>query len=127
MSVTNEKKPKNSSFNYILIVPYLQENQVQNFGKCSKCKSTHINSRIKHCNICNVCHFGYDHYCKWLAVCVDGANYLYFLRFLSSIWCLGIIFNILGLFYLQKISRELEIKKDEVKVIYLIILCFVEI
>lgn len=87
-----------------MVVPYMANSEVQQISKCYECNSIHKSTKIKHCNRCGFCHLGYDHFCKWLLVCIDGYNYSYFLKFVLSLWIISFIFIISGVYLVTRWS-----------------------
>ncbi len=51
-----------------------------NKNKCVICGIIYNqNLRIKHCNLCNVCIYGYDHHCGVIGKCVGKKNFVIFI------------------------------------------------
>jgi hypothetical protein len=52
-----------------------------------------VSKHSHHCFRCRRCAADFDHHCKYLNVCVGGANYIQFLRLLASfmLYCLDVL------------------------------------
>ncbi|KAH3901937.1 palmitoyltransferase SWF1 SCDLUD_001722 [Saccharomycodes ludwigii] len=70
--------PKNFFFPYDNILYYPNT-------YCQTCKKVKP-ARSKHCSVCNKCIAFQDHHCIWLACCISGDNYKYFITFVFSNW-----------------------------------------
>lgn len=57
------------------------DDEVKGLYHCDICGF--VNSKSKHCRVCNKCVFVFDHHCTWVNNCIGDKNYKFFISLLT--------------------------------------------
>ena len=78
----------------------MNQNDIQNYVICKKCKIImDLDKGTEHCIDCDICIIGNDHHCQWTSKCIGKRNLLIF-KIFNRLLFLHICYMIFALFTL---------------------------
>lgn len=81
------------------------DEEVKDLYHCDVCG--YVDSKSKHCKVCNKCVSVFDHHCMWVNNCIGAKNYKFFVALLSVLTLLNcFVFFFCILFFITSLNGD---------------------